>query len=102
MAEEPFVYVYVTRRADGTLRNQIVRIRARGNVGRGLTTILSTPASSSPYHNGGRIVFGPDRKLYAIVGDGHDAGNAQDLSGEPAGQDPAPEPGWLSATARTR
>ncbi|MET0801216.1 MAG: PQQ-dependent sugar dehydrogenase, partial [Actinomycetota bacterium] len=77
---QPFVYVYVTRRAGGALRNQIVRIRARGDVGRGLTTILSTPASSSPYHNGGRIVFGPDRKLYAIVGDGHDAGNAQDLS----------------------
>ena len=57
------MYVYVTRRGGGSLRNQIVRIRARGDVGRGLTTIVSTPASSSPYHNGGRIVFGPDGKL---------------------------------------
>ena len=77
---KPFIYVYVTRNAGGSLQNQIVRIRERGGVGHGLTTILSTPASSSPYHNGGRIMFGPDRKLYAIVGDGHDAGNAQDLS----------------------
>ena len=77
--KQPFVYVYVTRRAGGSLRNQIVRIRARGDVGRGLTTIVSTPASSSPYHNGGRIAFGPDGKLFAIVGDGHQARNAQDL-----------------------
>jgi glucose/arabinose dehydrogenase len=77
---KPFVYVYVTRRAGGKLRNQIVRIRERNGRGVGMTTILSTPASSSPYHNGGRILFGPDRKLYAIVGDGHAAGNAQDTT----------------------
>ena len=76
--QKPFVYVYVTRRVDGKLRNQIVRIRERGGDGVGFTTIVSTPASSSPYHNGGRILFGPDGKLYAIVGDGHSAANAQD------------------------
>jgi quinoprotein glucose dehydrogenase len=78
--DKPFVYVYVTRRAGGSLRNQIVRIRERNGTGRDLTRILSTPASSSPYHNGGRILFGPDRKLYAIVGDGHSASNAQDTT----------------------
>ena len=78
--EKPFVYVYVTRRVDGKLRNQIVRIRERGDDGVGFSTIVSTPASSSPYHNGGRILFGPDGKLYAIVGDGHSASNAQDLT----------------------
>jgi glucose/arabinose dehydrogenase len=78
--DKPFVYVYVTRLVGGHLRNQIVRIRERNDRGVGLTTILSTPASSSPYHNGGRILFGPDRKLYAIVGDGHSASNAQDLT----------------------
>jgi aldose sugar dehydrogenase len=84
--EKPFVYVYVTRRADGRLRNQIVRIRDRGGRGAGLTTILTTPASSSPYHNGGRIMFGPDGKLYAIVGDGHNARNAQDRTGNLRGK----------------
>ena len=78
--EKPFVYVYVTRRADGKLRNQILRIRERRGDGVGFTTIVSTPASSAPYHNGGRILFGPDGKLYAIVGDGHAASNAQDLT----------------------
>ncbi len=84
--QKPFIYVYVTRRVGGNLRNQIVRIRERNGRGVGLTTILSTPASSSPYHNGGRIAFGPDRKLYAIVGDGHAAGNAQDVTGNLRGK----------------
>lgn len=84
--QKPFVYVYVTRRADGRLRNQIVRIRDRGGEGKGFTKILTTPASSSPYHNGGRILFGPDGKLYAIVGDGHGASNAQDLTGNLRGK----------------
>ena len=83
---KPFVYVYVTRSVNGNLRNQIVRIRERNGRGVGLSTILSTPASSSPYHNGGRIMFGPDGKLYAIVGDGHSAGNAQDVTGDLRGK----------------
>jgi glucose/arabinose dehydrogenase len=78
--QKPFIYAYVTRRVDGKLRNQIVRIRERRGDGVGFTTIVSTPASSSPYHNGGRILFGPDGKLYAIVGDGHSPANAQDLT----------------------
>jgi glucose/arabinose dehydrogenase len=76
--DRPFVYVYVTRRHDGTLRNQIVRIRDVNGRGRRMKVLVSSPASSSPYHNGGRILFGPDGELYAIVGDGHDPGNAQD------------------------
>ena len=77
--DQPFLYVYATRHTHGHLRNQILRIRSKGGDARGFTVIMSAPASSSPYHNGGRIAFGPDGKLYAIVGDGHDASNAQDL-----------------------
>ncbi len=40
-----------------------------------MRVLMSQPASSSPYHNGGRIRFGPDGMLYAIVGDGHDSAN---------------------------
>jgi quinoprotein glucose dehydrogenase len=84
--EKPFVYVFVTRSVGGKLRNQIVRMRERDGRGRKLMTILSTPASSSPYHNGGRILFGPGRKLFAIVGDGHVASNAQDTTGNLRGK----------------
>lgn len=45
-----------------------------------MRVLVSQPASSSPYHNGGRILFGPDGMLYAIVGDGHDTSNSQDLT----------------------
>jgi glucose/arabinose dehydrogenase len=82
----PYVYAYVTRSANGDLRNQIVRIRKRGGKPAGLKVLVSTPASSSPYHNGGRIAFGPDGMLYAIVGDGHDSANSQDLGGNLLGK----------------
>src|SRR5205823_2454456 len=32
------------------------------------------------YHDGGRIMFGPDGNLFAVVGEGHDSSNAQDLT----------------------
>jgi glucose/arabinose dehydrogenase len=78
--EKKFVFVYVTRATSKGLRNQIVRIRGEGNRGAGLKVLLSTPASSSPYHNGGRILFGPDKMLYAMIGDGHNPANSQDRS----------------------
>jgi glucose/arabinose dehydrogenase len=77
---KPFVYVYVTRMWHGALRNQIVRIRKEGSVGAGMRILLTMQGSASPYHNGGRILFGPDDKLYAVVGDAHNSANAQDLT----------------------
>ena len=72
------VYVYVTR---STVERPAEPDRevTRANGHARMRVLISQPASSSPYHNGGRILFGPDGKLYAIVGDGHDSANAQDL-----------------------
>jgi aldose sugar dehydrogenase len=96
----PFVYVYATRLVHGVLQNQILRITADGGSGRHRRVIFSTRASSSPYHNGGRIEFGPDGMLYAIVGEGHSAASAQDLTNPrgkilrmtPRGRRPADNP----------
>jgi glucose/arabinose dehydrogenase len=82
----PDVYVYATRTINGHLRNQILRIRDGNGSGTDPRVVFSAPASSSPYHNGGRILFGPDGMLYAVVGDGHDAANAQDLSNDDRGK----------------
>ncbi len=83
---EPFVYIYVTRTSGGNLRNQILRFRDDEGSGTNQKVIFSSEASSSPYHNGGRIAFGPDRRLYAIVGEGHDPSNAQDRSNNDLGK----------------
>jgi len=83
---EPYVYVYATRTVNGNLKNQILRITERSGDGAHRRVIFSSPASSSPYHNGGRIAFGPDGMLYAVVGDGHDASNSQDLTDNDRGK----------------
>ena len=74
------IYVYATRSTSSGLRNQIVKV-TRSNGHARMRVLVSQPASSSPYHNGGRILFGPDGMLYAIIGDGHDSSNSQDMSG---------------------
>jgi glucose/arabinose dehydrogenase len=73
------LYVYVTRSTGNGLANQIVKV-TRSNGRARMRVLVSAPASSSPYHNGGRILFGPDGMLYAIVGDGHDSSSSQDLT----------------------
>jgi len=74
------LWVYVTRQAGGSLRNQVIRIPIKHGHGTDMRVLLSQPASSDPYHNGGRILFGPDKKLYVFIGDGHASTNAQNLS----------------------
>ena len=76
---KPFVYAYATRDVQGSQRNQILKIRDAGGVGSTSKVIFSSDTVSGSYHDGGRILFGPDRKLYAFVGDAHNPANAQNL-----------------------
>ena len=77
----PYVYAYQTYNdaANGTIYNRIVRIVASGNAGLSHTVILRMPPlSSANNHNGGIITFGPDGKLYAVVGENANPSLSQD------------------------
>jgi len=76
-SRDELVYAYLTAASD----NRIVRFRLGGQV----RTVL-TGLQKAGIHNGGRIAFGPDGMLYAIVGDAHDSSNAQDTTNEDRGK----------------
>src|SRR5262245_17856230 len=82
----PFVYVYATRNIGGVIRNQILRYRDRGGHGVDRRVLVSNANDNATSHNGGRIMFGPDGMLYALVGDAQDPANSQDLSDEERGK----------------
>jgi len=77
---QPFVYAYATRDLDGTPYDQILRIRYANGHGKDPHVIFSSKTRSGAYHDGGRILFGPDGFLYAVQGDGHSSKLAQDKS----------------------
>jgi aldose sugar dehydrogenase len=83
--EKPFVWVYATRNVNGNARNQILKLKRIGGHLKLLRVIWSVP-SVGGYHNGGRILFGPDKMLYAFMGDGHDSANAQIISDNDQGK----------------
>lgn len=69
------VYVCYTHREGDSLFNRIAVLAEQRGRGTGLTVLLDRiPAGS--YHNGCRLKFGPDGKLYATTGDA--AGNRQE------------------------
>ncbi|MGE4427649.1 MAG: sorbosone dehydrogenase family protein [Solirubrobacteraceae bacterium] len=66
-----WVYAYLTTRRD----NRVVRFRLGGKV-----RPILTGLEAAPIHDGGRIAFGPDKRLYIGTGDAGDTDLAQDRS----------------------
>jgi glucose/arabinose dehydrogenase len=75
-AADPWLYVMHTSATD----NRVVRIRYTGGVLAGTPQVLLTGIPRNKYHNGGRLRFGPDGKLYISTGDGQNGDRAQDLA----------------------
>jgi glucose/arabinose dehydrogenase len=69
---------------DGARGNVLAELRAdppgASSVGVGTSSVLLRTQTTSPFHLGGHLAFGPDGYLYASLGDGGDASAAQDLA----------------------
>lgn len=74
-----FVYVAYTYRAAARLLNRLVRLRDDPATGRGtLDRVLMDEVPGAPNHDGGRVRFGPDGRLYWTMGDAQQQHLAQD------------------------
>ena len=74
-ATDHWLYVMHTSPSD----NRIVRFQYVNGALSG-EQVLLTGIARNRYHNGGRLAFGPDGKLYATTGDAQNGANAQDLN----------------------
>jgi len=73
-----FVYVYYTYAGNESHLNKVSRFVYDGKLINETTLIDDIPGAK--YHDGGRIAFGPDGKLYITTGDALNPSQAQDLS----------------------
>jgi glucose/arabinose dehydrogenase len=79
---QSFLYAYATRDVSGTPKNQILRIRDAGGTGSNMRVVWTSDVAAGDNHNGGRILYGPDAKLYAFQGDVGNPGNSQNTANE--------------------
>jgi glucose/arabinose dehydrogenase len=85
----PFIYLYFTQSSTSNdtsgspapLANRVYRYVWNGNVLVSPTLILDLPVTPGPNHNGGTMTFGPDGKLYIVIGELNRNGQLQNNSG---------------------
>jgi aldose sugar dehydrogenase len=82
------VFLYYTEPVGEEVKNRIYRYEwtGTGNLTGG-RLILDLPGEPGPNHDGGKIGIGPDRMLYAVIGDLNRDGNLQNVMEGPLPDD---------------
>ena len=78
-------YVYAFASNPDRTHQDIVRWTDCAGTGGAMAKLVSLPAGTDCCHKGGRLDFGPDGKLYATLGEEHQAAAAQDTK-DPRGK----------------
>ena len=73
------IYVYQTNLEFEFFQNKVFRFTVDGDELKDKQTVIDD-IPGAPWHDGGRIAFGPDDKLYITTGDAVNPGWSQDLS----------------------
>ncbi len=104
-----FIYVCASRDDEGQFRNQVLRYRMVGDAIAFDGYVIRRGMTAASNHDGCRLRFGPDRKLWVTMGDAGNSSNAQNpisLNGKVLrvsvdGTIPADNPVLPGATARS-
>jgi glucose/arabinose dehydrogenase len=91
----PFVYLYFTESSTGgdtigapaPAGNRVYRFIWDGATLRDRVLILDLPVLPGPNHNAGVMAFGPDGRLYVVIGDLNHGGQLQNIASGPPPDD---------------